>query len=163
MEIKEERRITKQIPEYDEDGRISFYKIPNYIKREKFLEDSERKFFRVLLNIIPRLNNRKEKRYIQISTQVAINRIIDINNRRNTDLYEEIKDKSIDYVLFDLNTSKIMCCIELQGKEHFENEERIKRDILIRKIFKESEIKYIEIKTQNEYNENEIYNEIVNN
>lgn len=157
MEILEERRKIEQIPVFDENGRIEYYKIPNYSLKKEFITCRERNFMRVLINIIQKLNEEyKEKKiFLQISTQVALNRIIDINNKRNTTLYEEIRNKSIDYVLYDLNTGKIICCIELDGKEHVENIERKNRDILLSKMLKEV-VKIIHIKCSNNYNEEEI-------
>lgn len=157
MIVENERRKVQQIPEYDEDGRIKYYIIPNYTVREEFLTKSERDFYRILINIVTKLNKEYQgKKYIQISTQVAINRIIDINNQRNKELFEEIRNKSIDYVLFDLNSGSIECCIELNGKEHIENIERKKRDELLEKMF-EKTIKYIQIERQQNYDEDEIY------
>lgn len=157
MEILEERRKIEQIPVFDKDGRIEYYKIPNYSLKQAFLTCKERNFMRVLINIIQKLNEeyKDNKIFLQISTQVALNRIIDINNKRNPMLYDEIKNKSIDYVLYDLNTGKIICCIELDGKEHFENQERKNRDILLSKMLKEI-VKIIHIKCDNNYNEDEI-------
>ena len=105
MEVKEEKRKIEQIPIYDESGRISYYKIPNYTVRKEFLTANERKFMKELIKAVKTLNEKyKEKNiHIQISSQVAINRIIDINNRRIPELYEEIRDKSIDFVLYNIN------------------------------------------------------------
>jgi len=157
MEKLEERRKIEQIPVYDEDGRIDYYKIPNYKLRNEFMTISERIFMRTLINVIKKLNDEyKENRlFLQISTQVALNRIIDINNKRISELYNEIKNKSIDYVLYDMNTGRIICCIELDGKEHLLNEDRKSRDILISKMLNEV-VKVIHIKIQNNYNEEEI-------
>lgn len=159
MKILEERREVKQIPVYDKDGRIEYYKIPNYSIREEILTNNERKFLRTLIKVVQKLNEEYKKKnlYVQISTQVAINRIIAINNKRNSALYEEIKDKSIDYVLYDINTGKILVCIELDGKEHEENEERQKRDILVDKMFN-GIVNLVHIKNQDEYDENIILN-----
>lgn len=93
--------------------------------------------------------------YLQISTQVALNRIIEINNKRVSNLYEEIKNKSIDYVIYDLNSGKIICCIELDGREHAENEDRKNRDIVISKMLN-GIIKIIHIRMKSSYNEDEI-------
>lgn len=163
MEVIEERRKIIQEAILDCDGRIEYYKIPNYTLTNEFITNSERDFYKVLIKIVQRLNAEfKEKgirKYLQISTQVAINRIVNINNARNQDLFKEIRDKSIDYVLFDLNSGKIECCIELNGKEHIENDERKKRDILIGKIFS-GLVKYIPIERKEYYDENEIIEEI---
>lgn len=164
MNIIEDRRKIEQIPEYDEDGRIKFYKIPNYKIRKEFITNSERNFMKTLIKIVTELNNKElhnKNIHIQISTQVAINRIIDINNKRINELYNEINNKSIDFVLFDLNQGTILCCIELNGKEHKENQERHQRDILLRKMF-EDIVKYIEIEKSDDYDYDELYNLIKN-
>ena len=133
----QERRHVEQIPVYDRDGRIDYYKIPNYKLRNEFLTNSERTFYRSLINVVKKLNEeyKDDKRpYFVISTQVALNRIVDINNERNSNLYDEIKNKSVDFVVYNLNSGKIICCIELDGKEHKENEKRIERDKLLSKM-----------------------------
>ena len=160
MEILEEKRKIEQIPVYDEDGRISYYKIPNYSKRKEFLTANERKFMRELIKAIKILNEKYTEKniHIQISSQVAINRIIDINNRRIPELYEEIRDKSIDFVLYNINNGEILTCIELDDNTH-EEEERKKRDILLEKMFKET-INIIHFKAKNEYTESEILNKL---
>mgnify|MGYP005795463601 FL=1 len=160
MELLEEKRKIEQIPIYDKDGRIEYYKIPNYTKRKEFLTANERKFMRELIKAIKTLNEKyKEKNiHIQISSQVAINRIININNRRIPELYEEIKDKSIDFVLYNINTGEIYACIELDHSTH-ENEDRKKRDILLEKMFKDV-INIIHFKSKNEYTESEILNKL---
>ena len=163
MEVLEEKRKILQIPIYDEDGRIKFYAIPNYTLRKEFETHAERDFHRLLIKVVQRINeeNKTNNNFIQISTQVAVNRILNINNERNKVLYDEIKDKSIDYVIFDLNSGKIICCFELNGKEHSTNIKRAERDILLEKMFK-NVVKLIYIENNN-YNENYIYSEITEN
>ena len=160
MEVKEEKRKIEQIPIYDESGRISYYKIPNYTVRKEFLTSNERKFMKELIKAVKTLNEKyKEKNiHIQISSQVAINRIIDINNRRIPELYEEIRDKSIDFVLYNINNGEILTCIELDDSTH-ENEERMNRDILIEKMF-EGITRIIHFRAKSEYTENEIINKL---
>ena len=156
MEIIERRKI-EQIPVYDKDGRIDYYKIPNYKLKNEFITIPERIFMKTLINVIKKINNdyKDNKIYLQISTQVALNRIIEINNKRVSNLYEEIKNKSIDYVIYDLNSGKIICCIELDGREHAENEDRKNRDIVISKMLN-GIIKIIHIRMKSSYNEDEI-------
>ena len=52
MEVKEEKRKIEQIPIYDESGRISYYKIPNYTVRKEFLTSNERKFMKELIKAV---------------------------------------------------------------------------------------------------------------
>ena len=160
MVVKEEKRKIEQIPIYDEDGRIEYYKIPNYTIRKEFLTTNERKFMKELIKAVKTLNERYKDTniHIQISSQVALNRIIDINNRRIPELYEEIKDKSIDFVLYNINTGEILVCIELDDNTH-SNNDRIERDILLEKMFKEI-IRVVNFKAKNEYTESEILNKL---
>lgn len=49
MVVKEEKRKIEQIPIYDEDGRIEYYKIPNYtIRKELLLEKMFKEIIRVV-------------------------------------------------------------------------------------------------------------------
>lgn len=161
MENNKEKRKVVEIPIKDVDGRIQYYIIPNYTLQEEFETKSERNFHRELIRIIRKLNEyyKNQNIYIQISTQVAINRIININNERNSALYDEIKDKSIDYVLYDFNTGKILYCIELNGKEHETDIERKERDLLVSKMF-ENLVKLKFIKTYEILNIETLHNEI---
>lgn len=161
--IINEKRNCKQIPRRDKDGRIEYYIIPNYTVQQKLIKASEQKFLRILIEVVQKINkeNIYPEQYIQISTQVALNRIIEINNRRNKDLYEEIKNKSIDFVLYDLNSGKILICIELDGEEHQLLPERKERDNLLDKMLKDV-INLIHITKQEEYNKEEIYQQIIN-
>lgn len=160
MNVIKDRRETEQIPKYDEYGRITHYEIPNYIKRN-LLEESERKFYFTLINIVKKLKLEEKYRYLQISTQVAINRIVKINDKRKQQfLTEEIRDKSIDYVLFDLSNGNVECCIELNGEEHYNNSEIQKKDKLKAAILKDVKINLISVPVQIEYNEEEIIRDI---
>lgn len=162
MNIIEEKRKIEQIPIYDKDGRIDYYKIPNYKMKKEFLSINERKFLKSLIKAIKTLNEKyKEKNiYIQISTQVALNRIIDINNRRIPELYNEIRNKSIDFVLYNINDGKILTCIELDDSTHEKKEERKERDILIDKMLNET-VNIIHFKAKIEYTENEILKQLL--
>ena len=155
----DDRRKVEQIPVLDSEGRISYYKIPNYTLRNEFITNNERNFMRLLINVVQKLNEeiKKDRVFLQISTQVALNRIIDINNRRNQHLYDEIKNKSIDYVIYDLNTGRIVCCIELDGKEHIEDSQRKERDKLLSKMLNNL-VKIIHVKSYENYTEEGIMN-----
>lgn len=56
MEIIERRKI-EQIPVYDKDGRIDYYKIPNYKLKNEFITIPERIFMKTLINVIKKINN----------------------------------------------------------------------------------------------------------
>lgn len=159
---KDGRRELIQIVKRDEDGRISHYEVPNYNLRKEFETASERRFHGLLIKIINKIKEENQNiKHIQISAQVAINRIIDINNRRNGDLKEEIRDKSIDYVIYDLSNGEIKCCIELNGQEHKTDPKTRQRDILIDKMF-EGIIPLIPIPLEEAFNEEKLYIQIKN-
>ena len=54
MKILDEKRKIEQIPIYDSDGRIEYYKIPNYTVKKEFLSINERKFLKELIKAIYR-------------------------------------------------------------------------------------------------------------
>lgn len=84
---------------------------------------------------------------------------VKINNTRASELYEYIKNKSIDFLLYDRDNGKIISCIELDDYTH-EQEERKERDLKINKVFESINLKLIHIKVQNFYNMEEIYKEV---
>ena len=140
--------ITRQ--EKDTYGNIVRTIIPEY-KRKKFLTEDERKMLACLNGIYE--NNKK----IQVLTQVAINSILEYNDRRNTQkLKEQIYKKSIDFVIYNIEENRIICCIELNGKEHIIRYDRLERDKFIEKIFKDASIKLRFIQSQSFYNQLEI-------
>lgn len=156
----EERRKTEQIPVYDENGRIEYYRINNYREKKNFLTIQENKMLRTLLGVAKKLNEENKKSYITVFSQVALNRIIEFNNLRITEQSkEEIKNKSIDFVLYDVLENEIIACIELNGKEH-ETGERKERDELLKKIFQDTEIKLIFEKNKFYYREDEILDRV---
>ena len=155
----EEKRKVKQIEINNEFGELEYTIIPNYKIHENFMTENEIKFYKFLIKVILEI---KEKYNINLTifTQVALNRIIDVNNERHkNDLFEKISRKSIDFVLYNEKINKIFCCIELDDKTHNEPK-RIKRDNLIDKIFKNN-IKLIHIKTAQYYNLEEVINKII--
>ena len=155
----EEKRIIKQEKIYDENGKLKYVIIPNYTKTDYFMSQSEIKFYKVLILAIQKI--KKENKFnLEIFPQVAINRIIKQNNKRENELEKDIFAKSIDFVLYNKNTDEIYCCIELDGKEHFTNKNRIERDNIINNAFK-GNIKLIRQKVQDSYNIDEIINKIL--
>ena len=147
-----EKRKMKELEILDDKGMLDYTIIPNYKIKEEFITENELKLYKVLKKVAYELK-------LDIFTQVALNRIIEINNRRKQQqLRNRIDRKSIDFVLYDEKTKKIVCCIELDDSTH-EREERIERDLFLDKIFKDT-IKLIRIKVQNYYDYNKILNMI---
>lgn len=157
----EEKRKIEQEPVYDEYGRIAYYKINNYKRKENFLTKYEKKYLITLMSIIKKINEKNENRNIVVFSQVALNTIVKFNNLRITQQSEEeIRNKSIDFVLYDTRNDEILCCIELNGEEHEESQERMNRDILLSQIFEDVKIKLIFEKNKNYYDEKEIIEKI---
>jgi len=121
----------------------SYYK-NNYEKKEYLLTQNEKFFYKVLKDAI------KDKDII-IQTQVVLYNIIrPIKDKNFYYYFDKIKAKSIDYVLLDKDF-KILLCIELDDYTHKQNN-RIKRDTFINKIFFEANVKLLRIKANSYYN-----------
>ena len=143
-----EKRKMKELEILDDKGMLDYTIIPNYKMKEEFITENELKLYKVLKKVAYELK-------LDIFTQVALNRILEINNRRKQQqLRNRIDRKSIDFVLYDERMKKIICCIELDDPTH-EREDRIERDLFLDKIFKDT-IKLIRIKVQNYYDYNAI-------
>ena len=152
MEILEEKRKMLQIEEEGTYG-IKSVTIPTFRTKEHFISKDELKMYRCLEEIYKNTN-------IKISIQVALNQIIEVNTRRYYKdwITTKIKGISIDFVLFDITTRQIICCIELNGKEHETDKQRIERDNFLKETFEFLQIPLIMIKSQERYDQNEIKN-----
>lgn len=154
MEVKEEKRKMVQIEENGIWG-VKSVKIPTFRLKNYIMTKNEQKMYRCLEEIYKNSN-------IRISTQVALNQIIELNTRRyyaenpRNCIANKFKGLSIDFVLFDIQSCKILCCIELNGKEHETDEERIERDKFLKETFDMIPIPLIQIKVRDKYYQNEI-------
>lgn len=145
----EEKRKVNQIEILNENGELEYTIIPNYRVHQNFMTENEIKFYKFLIRAIIKIKEEKNIN-LKIFAQVALNRIIDVNNERHkNDLFDKISRKSIDFVLYNEETDKIYCCIELDDESH-NNQNRIERDNLLDKIFKNN-IKLIHIKRMQYY------------
>ena len=124
------------------------------------MTESEIKFYKYLITELQKLQ-RIYNLKLQIFPQVAINRIIKQNNRRETELEKKIFARSIDFLIYNLDTEDIFCCIELDGKDH-ETEEKKKTDEILDEALKSAKIKLIRQKVKNHYEENEIIEKMIN-
>jgi len=156
MEKLEEKRKMMQIEEKGVWG-IKSVTIPTFKTKDYFITNDEYKMYRCLEEIYKNTNTR-------ISTQVALNQIIEGNTKRyytenpNENIMNKFKGLSIDFVLFDIITHKTICCIELNGKEHTENNKRIERDKFLKETFELLEIPLIIMESQESYVQKDIKN-----
>lgn len=155
----EERREIYQKKVYDEEGKLKYVIIPNYTKTNFFMSQSEIKFYKFLILIVTEIREKYNIR-LEIFPQVAINRIIKQNNQREKELEKDIFAKSIDFTLYDKEKDEIYCCIELDGKEHKSDPERIKRDKIVNDAFKDN-IKLIRQEVQDNYDKTELIEKIL--
>lgn len=155
----EEKREIKQEKIYDENGKLKYVIIPNYTKTDYFMSKNELKFYKVLILAVTEIRE-KYKLRLEVFPQVALNRIIKQNNRREKELEKDIFAKSIDFVLYNKETDEIHCCIELDGIEHKTDKQRIERDKIINDMFKNN-VKLIRQDVIENYNINELINKII--
>lgn len=155
----EERREIYQKKVYDEEGKLKYVIIPNYTKTNFFMSQSEIKFYKFLILIVTEIREKYNIR-LEIFPQVAINRIIKQNNQREKELEKDIFAKSIDFTLYDKEKDEIYCCIELDGKEHKTDPERIKRDKIVNDAFKDN-IKLVRQEVQDNYDKTELIEKIL--
>lgn len=135
--------------------------IPHYREKEKFMSTNELKFYNCLKLVLKEI---REKNGIKLTifAQVAVNRLINVNERRNYDrLFKNISERSIDFTLFNEDSNKIYCCIELDDETH-EQEKRKLRDVIINNAFNEN-ILLIRIPRQDYYNVEEIKEKLFKN
>ena len=156
--MKEQREI-KQKKIYDKNGKLQYVIIPNYTKTDYFMSENEIRFYKLLILAVTEIRNKYNIK-LEIFPQVAINRLIRQNNRREQELEKDIFARSIDYVIYNKEKDEVFCCIELDGIEHKTNIETIKRDNIINKAF-ENNIKLIRQEVQNNYDINEIIEKIM--
>ena len=156
--MKEKREILqKKI--YDENGKLKYVVIPNYTKTEYFMSKNEIRFYKILILAITEIRE-KYKIRLEVFPQVALNRIIKQNNRREEELEKNIFAKSIDFVLYDKEKDEIYCCIELDGIEHKTDPKKIERDNIINDMFKDN-IKLIRQDVKDTYNKDIIIEKII--
>ena len=155
----EEKRKIEQKKIYDEEGKLKYVIIPNYTKTDFFMSQSEIRFYKLLILIATEIREKFNIK-LEIFPQVAINRLIKQNNRREKELEKDIFAKSIDFTLYDREKDEIYCCIELDGKEHKTDPERIKRDKIINEAFKDN-IKLIRQDVQDNYDKDELMEKIL--
>ncbi|MBR3255847.1 MAG: DUF2726 domain-containing protein [Clostridia bacterium] len=155
----EEKREIIQEKIYDENGNLKYTIIPNYKKVDNFMTENEIKFYKYLITELQKIQ-KKYNLKLQVFPQVAINRIIKQNNRREKELKKNLFARSIDFMIYDLEKDDIFCCIELDGKDH-ETEERKKTDINLNEAFKSAKIRLIRQEIKTHYEENEIINKLI--
>jgi len=80
-----------------------------------------------------------------IAAQVHISDIVDVksSHKDHDNLYFELGQKSVDYVVFEKKEFKIIVAIELNGASHFYQGQAKNRDKLVEDIFKNVDIPFL--------------------
>lgn len=151
----DEKRTMKEILDINKYNELQGVYIPAYRAKKYFITIPEYKLLKTLEAIYEPYKN------IEIFMQVAINQIIEFNDRRaHKQLsYFKVEDRSIDFVIY--NTDKKNCgieyCIELNDKSH-NLKDRTERDRIIKDIFKIAEIdlKFIKLEEIEKFIKNEV-------
>lgn len=143
-----ERRKMLEIEKLDEKGMLEYTLIPNYRLKDDFITSNEIKLYKVLKKVAYELK-------LSVFPQVALNRILEVNNRRNQQqLQNRIDKKSIDFVIYNEENNKIVCCIELDDSTHAKSS-RKERDTFLDNMLKDV-VKLIHINVQQYYDIEEI-------
>ena len=148
MNTKERRTSCVQ---YEKKGvwNIQYAIIPSYIEKEEFFNKDEYKLYLCLKELF---KNTK----IDVFPEVALNQIIKINTQRHKEeLYKRYCDRSVDFMLYDLEKQRIYCCIELNGTSH-NMDNRKERDTFLKETFEYISIPLIFIKTRDYYKQEDI-------
>lgn len=114
-----------------------------YFACETLLTRAELKFFSVLSAVT--------KNKYGISCKVRLADIINCSEQNWHRGYgPKISSKHIDFVLFDIKTSDIILCIELDDKSH-NRPDRIKRDHFVNKALKVSNVPLLRVPVSKGY------------
>lgn len=135
--IKENRKC-EQRPILSENGRVLYTVIANCKLEENFMTENELKFFYPLLDVARELQDKYSFGHLTIFSQVAVNRIVTMNNERiKAQISHELAYCSVDFVIYDLTNTKVVCAIELDDElNHSNNITKIERDYAIDHMFK---------------------------
>ncbi len=136
-----ENHFIKSTPNISDNSDIGNDVDERYVLRDSLLTDAEKNFLNVLKQVV-------DGRYI-IENQVQLSRIVTPKDQNghfiNYADFNQIKSKSIDFVLYDRNY-KPHLCIELDDRSHLRLD-RINRDFQVNRILKGVGLKIIHIKT----------------
>lgn len=108
-----------------------------YYAHEKLLTNAEIKFYHVLNKVIPDTQS--------ISCKVRLADIIQCSQKNwRKGFGYKIAAKHIDFLIFDIETSRIILCIELDDKSHT-LPHRIQRDIFVNNALQKATVPFLRI------------------
>ena len=116
-----------------------------YIKKNYFFNQSERKFYYMLSDIL-------SDKYLLFS-KVRISDLLYLPKYQNNSYSyrNKIQSKHIDFIVCDKQNVKPLLVIELDGNSHL-RKDRIKRDKFVDEIFKDASLSILHIKVSDSCN-----------
>ena len=120
-----------------------------YVIKNNPMTETEKIFLNHLRTITDKYN-------LIVLPQVQLQSIFKVSNNKDITSFNKIKSKSIDFAIVD-NNYNYKFFIELDDYTH-NRKNRIKRDIFVNNLFEIYNLKLIRIKTQNNYNLDNVEN-----
>ena len=129
--------------------------VNHYTRRQNLLTPEELRFYMVLSECI----NNRAIIFVQIRLADIFAVKKNIDKKEYHGKLNRITSKSIDFVICEKETLKILFAIELDDKSH-ERESRKQRDAFVNKLFADNELPLIRIPTRKNYSEVSIKEQI---
>lgn len=118
-----------------------FYKSKRYL-----ITLTELNFYKILNEVAKELN-------LVVFSQVSLYNIIEVKETPYKNAaFNKIRSKSIDFVLTDTKSCRILLCIELDDYTHRYYKQRMERDKFLEELFSDLNIDLIRIDVANYYN-----------
>ena len=127
----------------------------HYTRRQNLLTSEELRFYKVLNEYI----NNRAAIFVQIRLADIFAVKKNIDKKEYHGKLNRITSKSVDFVICEKETLKILFAIELDDKSH-ECESRKQRDVFVNKLFSDNELPLIRIQTQKKYSVDSINEQI---
>lgn len=117
-----------------------------YVRNERFLTPSEKKFYFLLREHTP------EEIAICPKVRLADVLAVDSENKHYMSHFNRISQKHVDFILCDAEDMQILCAVELDDSSH-ELKERKKRDKFVNKAFAAANMDIVHIPLKSEYDD----------
>lgn len=153
---KNDKLIKYNYYTYPSENKLSYNNI--YEKKRYLTTIKEVEFYTILQEIATKYD-------LAVFSQVVLYELVNIKlNKYDKDYlkyWNKISSKSIDFVIINKKTTKILQCIELDDNTH-NNKKRIERDIFINELFKSINLPLLRVPANNNYNKEYLENIIKN-
>lgn len=117
-----------------------------YVRNERFLTPSEKKFYFLLRERTP------EEIMICPKVRLADILAVENGNKHYMTHFNKISQKHVDFVLCDASDMEILCAVELDDSSH-ELKDRKKRDKFVNRAFEAAGVDIIHIPLKSEFDD----------